>query len=41
MSTVGVSFDSIVLPMFRSNSLGLFIEPEEMIFSVLDPSVEM
>jgi len=29
------------LPLFISDSLGLLIEPEKLILSVLDPSVEM
>jgi len=41
MSTIGVSLDSMCLPLFISDSLGLLIEPEKLILSVLDPSVEM
>jgi hypothetical protein len=41
MSTIGVSFDSMSLPLLISDSLGLLIEPEEMILSILDPSVEV
>jgi hypothetical protein len=41
MSTVGVSFDSMSLPLLISDSLGLLIEPEELILSSLDPSVKV
>ena len=41
MSTVRVSLDSMSLPLFISDSLGLLIEPEKLILSVLNPSVEV
>jgi hypothetical protein len=41
MSTIGVSFDCMSLPLLISNSLGLLIEPEELILSSLDPSVKV
>jgi hypothetical protein len=41
MSTVGVSLNSMSFPLLISDCLGLFIEEEELIISVLDPSVKV
>jgi len=41
MSTVGVSLDSMSLPLLISDCLSLLIEPEDLVVSVLLPSVEV